>query len=56
MRGITGKVVMLNLLCFRATADYSSTPERPSDGRVGGLAITAFAGEHLVTPVSANVS
>ena len=26
-RGIAGKVVMLNLLRFRATADYSSTPE-----------------------------
>jgi uncharacterized protein (DUF1330 family) len=27
MRGIGGKVVMLNLLRFRAVADYSSTPE-----------------------------
>ena len=25
-RGITGRVVMLNLLRFRATADYSATP------------------------------
>jgi uncharacterized protein (DUF1330 family) len=27
MRGIAGKVVMLNLLRFRAVADYSSAPE-----------------------------
>lgn len=27
MRGLTGKVVMLNLLRFRAVADYSATPE-----------------------------
>jgi uncharacterized protein (DUF1330 family) len=27
LRGITGKVVMLNLLRFRAVADYSATPE-----------------------------
>jgi uncharacterized protein (DUF1330 family) len=26
-RGITGRVVMLNLLRFRATADYSATPQ-----------------------------
>jgi uncharacterized protein (DUF1330 family) len=26
MRGITGKVVMLNLLRYRAVADYSATP------------------------------
>jgi hypothetical protein len=27
IRGIPGRVVMLNLLRFRATADYSATPE-----------------------------
>jgi uncharacterized protein (DUF1330 family) len=27
MRGITGKVVMLNLLRYRAVADYSATPQ-----------------------------
>jgi uncharacterized protein (DUF1330 family) len=27
MRGITGKVAMLNLLRFRAVADYSATPQ-----------------------------
>jgi uncharacterized protein (DUF1330 family) len=27
MRGITGKVVMLNLLRYRAAADYSATPQ-----------------------------
>ena len=27
MRGIAGKVVMLNLLRFRTIADYSSVPE-----------------------------
>lgn len=36
MRGITGPVVMLNLLRFRAEADYSATPELGSDQPVSG--------------------
>lgn len=34
---IDGPIVMLNLLKFRAEADYSSTPElRPDGGRISG--------------------
>ena len=38
MRGITGKVVMLNLLRFRAVADYSTTPELTPDQPITGEA------------------
>ena len=33
-RGITGPVVMLNLLRFRAIADYAATPELAPVGRL----------------------
>ncbi len=36
MRGISGKVVMLNLLRFRAVADYSATPELAPEQPVSG--------------------
>src|SRR5260370_11600203 len=36
LRGITGEVVMLNLLRFRAVADYSATPELAPEAPVSG--------------------
>ena len=36
MRGITGEVVMLNLLRFRAMADYSASPELAPDTPISG--------------------
>lgn len=38
MREITGPVVMLNLLRFRTTADYSATPELAPDAPISGHA------------------
>lgn len=38
MRGIAGKVVMLNLLRFRAVADYSAAPELAPDEPISGEA------------------
>jgi hypothetical protein len=38
MRKIAGKVVMLNLLRFRAVADYSAAPELAPDGPISGEA------------------
>jgi uncharacterized protein (DUF1330 family) len=38
MRGIAGKVVMLNLLRFRAVADYSTVPELAPDEPISGEA------------------
>lgn len=38
MRGIAGKVVMLNLLRFRETADYSTAPELAPAAPVSGEA------------------
>jgi uncharacterized protein (DUF1330 family) len=35
-RGIRGSVVMLNLLRFRAVADYSATPELAPDSPISG--------------------
>ena len=37
-RGMAGKVVMLNLLRFRATADYSATPQLAPAGPITGEA------------------
>ena len=45
-RGITGKVVMLNLLCFRKTADYSSTPELAPATPITGEAAYRLYMEH----------
>lgn len=36
MRGIQGSVVMLNLLRFRKTADYSATPELAPETPISG--------------------
>lgn|SRR5512135_3927715 len=38
MRGIAGEVVMLNLLRFRAVADYSTAPELAPDEPISGEA------------------
>lgn len=38
LRGIEGEVVMLNLLRFRETADYSATPELQPEGPISGAA------------------
>lgn len=38
MRGFAGKVVMLNLLRFRAVADYSTAPELAPDEPISGEA------------------
>lgn len=35
-RGITGEIVMLNLLRFRAVADYSATPELAPETPISG--------------------
>ena len=43
-RGLTGPVVMLNLLKFRQTADYSAAPDLTPDSP-----ITAELKPHLVT-------
>lgn len=37
-RGLTGPVVMLNLLRFRAQADYSASPELAGDATISGRA------------------
>ena len=36
MRGITGPVVMLNLLRFREVADYSAAPQLAPDSQISG--------------------
>lgn len=38
MRGITGSIVMLNLLRFRKVADYSATPELSPPSAISGEA------------------
>ena len=38
MRGIAGPVVMLNLLRFRAIADYSASPELAPSAPISGAA------------------
>ena len=48
MRAITGKVVMLNLLRFRATADYSATPELAPALPVTGEAAYRLYMQHTV--------
>jgi uncharacterized protein (DUF1330 family) len=50
-RGITGKVVMLNLLRFRAVADYSASPElapaRPISGEAAYKLYVSHTMPHL---------
>ena len=54
MRGIEGKVVMLNLLRFRATADYSATPElAPAEPVTGEQAYRLYM-EHTMPHLEAS--
>jgi hypothetical protein len=48
MRGITGKVVMLNLLRYRATADYSATPQLAPAAAITGEAAYRLYMEHTL--------
>jgi uncharacterized protein (DUF1330 family) len=48
MRGITGRVVMLNLLRYRAIADYSATPRLAPATPVTGEAAYRLYMEHTM--------
>jgi uncharacterized protein (DUF1330 family) len=48
MRGIAGKVVMLNLLRFRAVADYSTVPELAPDQPISGEAAYRLYMDHTM--------
>lgn len=48
MRGITGKVVMLNLLRFRDVADYSATPQLAPAQPISGEAAYRLYMEHTL--------
>lgn len=47
-RGITGSVVMLNLLRFRAVADYSSAPQLAPASPISGEAAYQLYMEHTL--------
>jgi hypothetical protein len=48
MRGIRGEVVMLNLLRFRETADYSASPDLEPDAPISGAAAYDIYIEHTL--------
>jgi hypothetical protein len=48
MRGIRGELVMLNLLRFRETADYSASPELEPDTPISGSGAYAIYIEHTL--------
>src|SRR5512139_1472946 len=48
MRGIAGKVVMLNLLRFRAVADYSTVPELAPEQPISGEAAYRLYMDHTM--------
>lgn len=48
MRGIAGPVVMLNLLRFRAVADYSATPELAPPAPITGEAAYRLYMQHTL--------
>jgi uncharacterized protein (DUF1330 family) len=48
LRGISGSVVMLNLLRFRAIADYSATPELAPQSPITGEAAYRLYMEHTL--------
>jgi uncharacterized protein (DUF1330 family) len=48
MRGISGGVVMLNLLRFRTTADYSASPELAPRSAISGEAAYRLYMEHTL--------
>ncbi len=50
-QGIAGPVVMLNLLRFRAVADYSATPALAPEAPISGAAAYGLYVEHT-TPFS----
>jgi hypothetical protein len=47
-RGISGTVVMLNLLRFRAVADYSAAPKLASPTPISGAAAYRLYAEHTL--------
>src|ERR1700722_16191510 len=47
-RGISGAVVMLNLLKFRAVADYSASPELAPPTPISGAAAYRLYAEHTL--------
>lgn len=48
LRGIEGEVVMLNLLRFRQTADYSATPDLEPEEPISGAAAYDLYVEHTL--------
>jgi uncharacterized protein (DUF1330 family) len=48
MRGMSGRVVMLNLLRYRATADYSATPQLAPATPVSGESAYRLYMEHTM--------
>ena len=48
MRRMTGNIVMLNLLRFRETADYSATPELAPEAAISGAAAFQRYVEHTL--------
>jgi len=48
MRNISGRVVMLNLLRFRATADYSATPHLAPPAPISGATAYRLYVEHTL--------
>lgn len=53
-RGITGPVVMLNLLRFRAIADYAATPELAPDSPISGEAAYRLYMRHTLPHLEAS--
>jgi uncharacterized protein (DUF1330 family) len=54
LRGITGRVVMLNLLRYRDTADYSTTPELAPSSPISGEAAYRRYMEHTLPHLEAS--
>lgn len=54
LRGITGRVVMLNLLRYRDTADYSTTPELAPSSPISGEAAYRKYMEHTLPHLEAS--
>jgi hypothetical protein len=54
MRGIEGPLVMLNLLRFRAVADYSATPELASSEPISGTAAYDLYMQHTLPHLTAS--
>jgi hypothetical protein len=54
LRGIAGRVVMLNLLKFRATADYTATPELAPREAISGEAAYRLYMAHTLPHLEAS--